>query len=68
MTQQELDAIPEMGGLDYQDNSDGTRTPFMRETKVLYQPDDESMMVTDSQGQSWMLGWVDKVRYKRRIG
>lgn len=67
MTQDELDALPECGGIGSV-LVGNVRIPFARESFALYQPPDEPMMVIDLHGISWMLGYANGKRWKRRMG
>ena len=70
MTQKELDAIPENGGISYREEmQQGKRVliPFMQPCKAMYQSQYVPMMVTDSQGVSWLIGYIDGVLHKSRL-
>lgn len=72
MTQAELDALPEMGLFGQREEMrDGklVRVPFLQgPIGVLWTADDEPCMVTDVHGERWRVGWINGVRYKRRMG
>lgn len=34
---------------------------------ALYQPEDEPAIVTDSHGVSWLIGYANGVRHKRKM-
>lgn len=69
MTQQELDSLPEMGGIGEEPVPDrpGWVRPVVRPNFVLWSHDDDPIAVTDSQGLVWSIGWYNGVKYKRRF-
>ena len=70
MTQDELNALPEDGGIGYETITLDGKTvmkPCIRQSHVLYQPDNEPMMVTDLYGHRWILGYYNGVLHKRRF-
>ena len=71
MTQAELDALPEDGTFAYTTEvRDGqtVRVPRFQSVGALYQPPDEPCLVTDTEGQRWILGYAQGQRWKRRLG
>jgi hypothetical protein len=69
MTQAELTALPELGGIAYRENCDGTKIPSVRENVVLDTTalrDGEPLLVVDSHGIRWMLGYVHGRLCKRQ--
>jgi hypothetical protein len=70
MTQDELDALPETGGIGQREEIiDGKRVvvPTMLSALCLYQNPDEPAFVIGNDGRRWMIGWADGVRYKTRL-
>lgn len=71
MTQDELDAIPELP------NDFGVRTierdgkkimvPVAPDMRVLWQEEDDPRTIEDQQGRVWMVGILDGKRVKRRL-
>ena len=67
MTQQELDALPECGGIDYEDMGSGVIRPKARPDFALWTEETEPFMLTDQQGRIWHVGWAKGRQWKRRI-
>jgi len=70
MTQDELDALPENGGIGFRKQIiDGREVdvPFMRPALALFVRDDDPAMVRDSDGNAWIVGWANGQRYKSRL-
>lgn len=67
MTQQELDALPEVGGMTFVKTDKGL-LPVALDTLALYQnwPDDPRM-VTDQDGSRWLIGRRNGQLCKRKL-
>lgn len=68
MTQDELDALPECGGIGIREEVIDGRTikiPFVRESFALYHAPDDPVIVVDRNGTAWSVGWANGVKYKR---
>ncbi len=63
MTQAELDALPECGGIGIEPmpGMPGVNRPVVRENFVL----GDAELVIDGNGDGWMVGWANGIRYKR---
>ncbi len=68
MTQQELDALPEVGGISQREEIiDGRKVVIpVIEGGAMFQGLDDGVVVGND-GQRWMIGQVSGVRSKRRI-
>lgn len=66
MTQDELDALPIMGGIDERiEVRDGRKVviPVMRKAFALFDP----TVYTDANGARWMVGTHEGVMYRREM-
>lgn len=66
MTQEELDAIPSMGGIGYREETrDGkkVRIPYAEKSFALFDP----VFVTGNDGRCWMVGTYKGIKYKSEV-
>jgi hypothetical protein len=66
VTQEELDTLPECGGIGYIVEGN-RRIPFAQNSFALYQGPDDPLMVLDLDGQRWTVGWAHGKRWKRKF-
>lgn len=70
MTTVELDALPEDGTFSHEIRViDGREVsvPVYHSVGALWASEGEPISVLDANGQPWMVGWANGVRYKRRL-
>ncbi len=68
MTNEELDALPEIGGIGQKEviiDGRHVNIPILH-GMAIYQGSDE-WYVTDTQGQHWMVGYIEGHRVKRKM-
>lgn len=66
MTQAELDALPEDGGIERMRVGSITLARA-RPGVVLWTDESEPAFVVDAHGMRWLPGWFNGVRYKRKL-
>lgn len=69
MTQTELDALPETGGVGQETVEVGGKTirrPVMESARAMFTKDCDGIF-TDDNGVRWMTGWINGVRYKTKV-
>lgn len=72
MTREELEALPENGGIDMAPASSlasrlPITAPYVRPSLALFQGPDDIMIFEDSHGHFWTTGWANGVLYKSRL-